>query len=72
MQPWAVMEVDGDRIKFTQIRALYDSARYPLSRPDPQHSMAGLRSGKCNKSVLRLKLRRRLIAQRTTSDAKFS
>ena len=30
------MEVGGDRIKFSQIRALYDSERYPLSRGDRQ------------------------------------
>lgn len=30
------MEVGGDRIKFTQIRALYDSERYPLSRRNRQ------------------------------------
>jgi hypothetical protein len=32
MQRGTVMEVDGDRIQITQIRALYDSERYPLSR----------------------------------------
>jgi hypothetical protein len=35
MQRGTVMEVDGDRIQITQIRALYDSQRYPLSRRDP-------------------------------------
>ncbi len=36
MQRGTVMEVEGDRIQITQIRALYDSQRYPLSRRDPQ------------------------------------
>lgn len=32
MQSGTVMEVNGDRIQITQIRALYDSQHYPLSR----------------------------------------
>ena len=72
IQPWAVMEVDGDRIKFAHIRALYDSERYPLSRRDPQLSLAGLRSGKCGQSVPRMKLRRRVVARGAISDARFS
>ena len=72
MQPWTVMEVDGDRIKFAHIRALYDSERYPLSRRDPQLSLAGLRSGKCGQSVPRMKLRRRVVARGAISDARFS
>jgi hypothetical protein len=34
MQRGAVMQVDDDRFEFTQIRALYDDERYPLSRQD--------------------------------------
>lgn len=32
IQPGTVMEVDGDRIQIAEIRALYDSEHYPLSR----------------------------------------
>jgi hypothetical protein len=32
MQRGAVMQVDDDRFELTQIRALYDDERYPLSR----------------------------------------
>jgi hypothetical protein len=35
-QPQAVMEMGDDRIEFAQIRALYDSERYPLIRKDLQ------------------------------------
>ena len=35
-QPWAIMEMGDDRIEFAQIRALYDSERYPLIRKDLQ------------------------------------
>jgi hypothetical protein len=35
-QPWAIIEMGDDRIKFAQIRALYDSERYPLIRGDGQ------------------------------------
>jgi hypothetical protein len=34
MQRGAVMQVDDDRFELTQIRALYDDERYPLSRQD--------------------------------------
>jgi hypothetical protein len=62
LQPWTVMEVDGDRIKFTQIRALYDGERYPLSRRAPQQIIGGLRK----------KLRLRVVARgMEDSDARF-
>ena len=34
MQRGAVMQVGDDRFELTQIRALYDDERYPLSRQD--------------------------------------
>jgi hypothetical protein len=37
-QPSAIMEMGDDRIAFAQIRALYDSERYPLIRGDGQCS----------------------------------
>jgi hypothetical protein len=40
VQRETVMEVEGDRIQIAQIRALYDSQRYPLSRQDPPPIMA--------------------------------
>jgi hypothetical protein len=45
MQRGTVMEVDGDRIQITEIRALYDSQRYPLSRQDSQPITAGTSYG---------------------------
>jgi hypothetical protein len=55
IQPRTILEVGGDRIKFTRIRALYDSERYPLirgvrqninslSRPGDQATIARLAS----------------------------
>ena len=72
MQPWTVMEVDGDRIKFTQIRALYDGERYPLSRRDPQPTIVGPCTGTCGYAVPRKKLRLRAVARgMEDSDARF-
>jgi len=50
MQRGTVMEVGGDRIRFTDIRALYDSKHYPLSRRPREQTrsrslIAGLRIG---------------------------
>ena len=36
-QPSAIMEMGDDRIAFAQIRALYDSERYPMIRGDAWH-----------------------------------
>jgi hypothetical protein len=72
MQRSTVMEVGGDRIKFTDIRALYDSERYPLSRRhreqiDACSSPAGLRISKGSA----LKLRRRVRQERITPMLNF-
>ena len=42
MQRGTVMEVGGDRIRFTDIRALYDSKHYPLSRRPREQTTAPL------------------------------
>ncbi len=43
-QPSAIMEMGDDRIAFAQIRALYDSERYPMIRGDGQHQDLALAS----------------------------
>ena len=43
-QPWAVLEMGDDRIKFPEIRALYDHERYPLIRNDRQQRDLALAS----------------------------
>jgi len=62
MQRGTVMEVRGDRIKFTQIRGLYDSKHYPLSRPSPvQMPSRSLATGVqlSDDSMMRLRLARK-------------
>ncbi|MES0403750.1 MAG: hypothetical protein ABUJ93_09635 [Hyphomicrobium sp.] len=72
MQPGTVMEVDGDRIQITQIRALYDSQRYPLSRRDPQHIAAGRPTGKRGYGRPQKKLLlRAVVPEMEDSDARF-
>jgi hypothetical protein len=66
------MEVDGDRIQITEIRALYDSERYPLSRQYPQKVTAGSPAGKCSNGRPQKKLRLRVAAPGLEdSDARF-
>ena len=43
-QPWAIIEMGEDRIKFSQIRELYDCGRYPLIREDGQRRDLALAS----------------------------
>ena len=72
MQRGTVMEVGGDRIKFSQIRALYDSKRYPLSRREREliGSRSSLSGGRIRKGSP-LKLRYRTRPDRNHSDAEF-